>query len=68
MLGYVLGLVYYKTKSLLVPMLLHGFNNLTLSLLVIYGKNESFAKAFNMSEWAILAIGIVLFLCSIIFL
>lgn len=61
MLGYVLGLVYYKTKSLLVPMLLHGFNNLTLSLLVIYGKNESFAKAFNMSEWAILAIGIVLF-------
>ncbi|WES97858.1 CPBP family intramembrane metalloprotease [Chryseobacterium arthrosphaerae] len=61
MLGYVLGLVYYKTKSLLVPMLLHGFNNLTLSLLVIYGKNESFAKAFNMSEWVILAIGIVLF-------
>ncbi|UEQ76573.1 CPBP family intramembrane glutamic endopeptidase [Chryseobacterium arthrosphaerae] len=61
MLGYVLGLVYYKTKSLLVPMLLHGFNNLTLSLLVIYGKNESFAKAFNVSEWVILAIGIVLF-------
>lgn len=61
MLGYVLGLVYYKTKSLLVPMLLHGFNNLTLSLLVIYGKNESFAKAFNVSEWMILAVGIVLF-------
>ncbi|MGG7438909.1 CPBP family intramembrane glutamic endopeptidase [Chryseobacterium arthrosphaerae] len=61
MLGYVLGLVYYKTKSLLVPMLLHGFNNLTLSLLVIYGKNESFAKAFNVSEWVILVIGIVLF-------
>ncbi|WP_278379272.1 CPBP family intramembrane glutamic endopeptidase [Chryseobacterium arthrosphaerae] len=61
MLGYVLGLVYYKTKSLLVPMLLHGFNNFTLSLLVIYGKNESFAKVFNVSEWVILAIGIVLF-------
>ncbi len=61
MLGYVLGLVYYETKSLLVPMLMHGFNNFTLSLLVIYGKNESFAKVFNVSEWVILAIGIVLF-------
>ncbi|MFZ4927688.1 lysostaphin resistance A-like protein [Chryseobacterium sp. Mn2064] len=62
MLGCVLGLVYHKTKSLLMPMLLHGFNNLTLSLLVIYGKNESFAQAFKVSEWLILAIGIVLFL------
>lgn len=61
MLGCVLGLVYHKTKSLLMPMLLHGFNNLTLSLLVIYGKNESFAKAFKVSEWLILAIGIILF-------
>lgn len=61
MLGCVLGLVYYKTKSLLMPMLLHGFNNLTLSLLVLYGKNESFAKFFNVSEWLILAVGLVLF-------
>ncbi|QIY90553.1 CPBP family intramembrane glutamic endopeptidase [Chryseobacterium gallinarum] len=61
LLGCVLGLVYYKTKSLLIPMLLHGFNNLTLSLLVIYGKNESFAQAFKVSEWLILAIGLVLF-------
>lgn len=61
MLGCVLGLVYYKTKSLLVPMLLHGFNNLTLSLLVIYGKNESFAQAFHISEWVVLAAGLVLF-------
>ena len=61
MLGCVLGLVYYKTKSLLMPMLLHGFNNLILSLLVIYGKEESFAKVLNVSEWLILAVGIVLF-------
>ncbi|MBV8325491.1 type II CAAX endopeptidase family protein [Chryseobacterium sp.] len=61
MLGCVLGLVYYKTKSLLMPMLLHGFNNLTLSLLVIYGKEESFAKVLHVSEWLILAVGIVLF-------
>ncbi|AZA79956.1 CPBP family intramembrane metalloprotease [Chryseobacterium sp. G0186] len=61
MLGCVLGFVYYKTKSLLIPILLHGFNNLTLSLLVVYGKNESFAKFLNVSEWLILAVGIVLF-------
>lgn len=61
MLGCVLGLVYHKTKSLLMPILLHAFNNLTLSLLVLYGKDESFAKGLNVSEWLILAIGIVLF-------
>lgn len=61
LLGCVLGLVYYKTKSLLLPMLLHGFNNLCSSLLITYTKNESFAEAFKVSEWIILAIGIVLF-------
>lgn len=61
MLGCVLGLVYHKTKSLLMPILLHAFNNLTLSLLVLYGKDESFAKVFHVSEWVILAVGIVLF-------
>lgn len=61
LLGSVLGLVYYKTKSLLLPMLLHGFNNLCTSLLITYTKNESFAEAFKVSEWVILAIGIVLF-------
>lgn len=61
MLGCVLGLVYYKTKSLLLPMLLHAFNNLTLSLLVLYSKNESFAEAFKVSEWLILVVGLVLF-------
>jgi membrane protease YdiL (CAAX protease family) len=61
MLGCVLGLVYHKTKSLLMPILLHAFNNLTLSLLVLYGKDESFAKVLNVSEWLVLAVGIVLF-------
>lgn len=61
LLGCVLGLVYYKTKSLLLPMLLHGFNNLCSSLLIAYTKNESFAEAFKVSEWIILLIGIVLF-------
>ncbi|WP_027378295.1 CPBP family intramembrane glutamic endopeptidase [Chryseobacterium daeguense] len=61
LLGCVLGLVYYKTKSLLLPMLLHGFNNLCSTLLITYTKNESFAEAFKVSEWIILAVGIVLF-------
>lgn len=61
LLGFVLGLVYYKTKSLLLPMLLHGFNNLCSSVLIFYAKTESFAEAFKVSEYTILAIGIVLF-------
>ncbi|GEN65540.1 CPBP family intramembrane glutamic endopeptidase [Chryseobacterium rhizosphaerae] len=60
-LGCILGLVYHKTKTLLLPILLHAFNNLSLSLLVLYGKDESFAKVFNVSEWLILAAGLVLF-------
>ncbi|MGE4514302.1 MAG: lysostaphin resistance A-like protein [Chryseobacterium sp.] len=61
LLGCVLGLVYYKTKSLLLPMLLHGFNNLCSTILIIYTKNESFSDAFKIPEWMILAIGIILF-------
>lgn len=61
LLGCVLGLVYYKTKSLLLPMLLHAFNNLCSSILVFYTKNESFAEAFKVSEGMILLIGIILF-------
>ncbi|SMP23851.1 CPBP family intramembrane glutamic endopeptidase [Chryseobacterium profundimaris] len=61
LLGCVLGLVYYKTKSLLLPMLLHGFNNLCSTILIMYTKNESFADAFKIPEWMILAGGIILF-------
>lgn len=62
LLGCVLGLVYYKTKSLLLPMLLHAFNNLCSSLLIFYGNTESFADAFKVSELLLLGIGILLFL------
>ncbi|MCY1661274.1 CPBP family intramembrane glutamic endopeptidase [Chryseobacterium sp. SL1] len=61
LLGCVLGLVYYKTKSLLLPMLLHGFNNLCSTLLITYVKTESFADAFKVSEWILLTIGMALF-------
>lgn len=61
LLGSVLGLVYYKTKSLLLSILLHAFNNLISSLLIYYGKTESFAETFKVSEWMILGIGITVF-------
>ena len=61
LLGCVLGLVYHKTKSLLLPVLLHAFNNLCSSILIFYGDTESFAEVFHISEWIVLAIGIMLF-------
>lgn len=64
LLGYVLGLVYHKTNSLLLAILLHGFNNLTSTLLIKYSGIESFSEFFNLSEWTILVIGIVLFSIS----
>jgi membrane protease YdiL (CAAX protease family) len=61
LLGFVLGLVYYKTKSLLLPILLHAFNNLCSAMLIFYTDTESFAETFKISEWMILGIGIILF-------
>lgn len=61
LLGFVLGLVYYKTKSLLLPILLHAFNNLVSTVMMTCFKTESFADAFHIPEWAVLLIGIALF-------
>ena len=61
LLGCVLGLVYHKTKSLLLPILLHAFNNLCSTILIFYGDSESFADVFRLSEWIVLGIGIILF-------
>lgn len=61
LLGYVLGLVYYKTKSLFLPMLLHCFNNLVSTFLVSYFKSESFSVALGIPDWSLLLIGIFLF-------
>lgn len=61
LLGCVLGFVYHKTKSLLLPILLHAFNNLCSSILIFYGDSESFADVFRISEWLVLGIGIILF-------
>lgn len=62
LLGYVLGLVYFKTKSLLMPILLHAFNNGVSALLITFGETESFSEFFNISEYWILGIGLFLFL------
>ena len=61
LLGVVLGMVYHKTKSLLLPMLLHGFNNLVSTVLILYTDSESFSDAFHLPEWIIFTAGIVLF-------
>ncbi len=61
LLGCVLGFVYDMTKSLLLPILLHAFNNLCSSILIFYGDSESFADVFRISEWLVLGIGIILF-------
>lgn len=60
LLGCVLGVVYQKTKSLLMPILLHAFNNLISALLIFYANTESFSETFKVSEWLLLALGIVL--------
>ncbi len=61
LLGFVLGLVYYKTKSLLMPILLHAFNNGLSAILLYYGNTESFNETFQVSEYLILGIGIAIF-------
>lgn len=61
LLGVVLGLVYYKTQSLLLPILLHGFNNLASSVIIFYTKKESYAETFQIAESTLLILGIVLF-------
>lgn len=61
LLGYVLGYVYYKTKSLLMPILLHFFNNGISMLLLTEGNTESFSEFFGISKYITLGIGIVLF-------
>lgn len=61
LLGTVLGLVYQKTKSLLMPILLHAFNNLISALMVIFLGEENLESLFNWSHGLSLLLGLVLF-------
>lgn len=61
LLGLVLGVVYFKTKSLLMPILLHFFNNTIAAIMMKYFYTESFSELLHIPEYAVLLIGIVIF-------
>jgi len=57
-LGLVLGWVYQKTETLLLPMLLHGFNNISACVLTL-NKKQSFADFLGINAEYLLIIGIL---------
>ena len=61
LLGLVLGLVYHKTRSLLMPILLHAFNNLTSALMMLYSDAENFSGILKISKEQVLGIGLLVF-------
>ena len=61
LLGYVLGVVYHRTGSLLLPILLHAFNNLSSILLVKLTDEESFSKILGVSPLVLFAAGVSIF-------
>ena len=61
-LGLILGWVYQKTESLIIPILLHAFNNGIASLMMMYGDAENFAQVFSISEWMVFVVGLILLL------
>lgn len=61
LLGLVLGLVYYKTKSLLMSVLLHAFNNFISAMLMLYSDSETFSALFGVSKELELLAGLVIF-------
>lgn len=67
LLGLVFGLVYYKTKSLLIPILLHAFNNLLSVLFVLYSDSESFSEFFGVKNGYVFLLGIMIFSVSFYF-
>ncbi|MBS1571880.1 MAG: CPBP family intramembrane metalloprotease [Bacteroidetes bacterium] len=66
-LGLVLGLVYEKTNSLLIPILLHAFNNGLASIFETNFQVESFSQLFHISEIILLAIGLVIIIITAYF-
>lgn len=49
MFGVLFGLVYYRSKSLLLPVIMHAVNNGSALLLYYYTRTESFAAYFHIS-------------------
>lgn len=67
MLGLVLGLVYYKTKSLLMSIMLHAFNNLISAVMMLYTDSETFSGLFHIKSEILLVVGIVVFMIPFYF-
>lgn len=61
LLGLVLGVVYFKTKSLLMPILLHFFNNTIAAIMMKYYYTESFSELLHIPSYLLLILGITIF-------
>lgn len=61
LLGLVLGVVYYKTKSLLMPILLHAFNNFISAYMLLNGNTESISENLHLPNYVGLIVGILIF-------
>lgn len=67
LLGLVLGLVYYKTKSLLMSILLHAFNNLASAIMMLCTDDETFSDLFHIKSEVLLLAGLVIFIIPFYF-
>ncbi len=61
LLGMVLGLVYFKTESILTVIVLHALNNLLSILVILYTDAENFYEIVGIGPSLSLALGIVIF-------
>lgn len=61
LLGIVLGVVYFKTKSLLMSIFLHFFNNTIAAIMMKFCDTDSFGELLQIPNYLILFIGIVIF-------
>ncbi len=61
LLGMVLGMVYFKTKSILTVIVLHALNNLFSMLIMLYTHADNLYEILGVSSFTALALGIVLF-------
>ena len=61
LLGIVLGVVYFKTKSLLMSILLHSFNNTIAAIMMKYYDTESFSDLLHIPSYLLLILGITIF-------
>lgn len=61
LLGLVLGLVYFKTKSIVIPILLHAFNNFISYLMLVYADTEHSYELLGINKIVSFIIGMVIF-------